>query len=199
MSSEFNVLVKSMAQHLSDEEFAEICIANRDLRFERDSNSNIIIMSPVKDESSELNCEVSAQLHLWNKKNKMGKVFDSRAGFTLSNTAVRSPDATWIELNNYKSAKIAHGEEKGFLKITPDFVIEVKSESDVLETLKAKMEEYLACGVKLAYLINADDKTISIYRPGKSVEHKLFSERVIATEVVVGFELDLSSFVNPSF
>lgn len=197
MNPEYNMVISTKSFNMTDEEFVNFCEEHGDLRIERDSNSNIIIMSPVLDESSALNMIVCAQLFNWNEKNKTGIVFDSSAGFILPNNAMRSPDATWLELNNYKTAKQLQADKKGFLKITPDFVVEVKSESDALQTLISKIDEYIANGVRLAYLINSDNNTVTIYKPGLKPEQKSFSEKIIATDVVAGFELDLSTYENP--
>ena len=89
--------------NLTDEQFYCICQDNRNLRFERNSHGDLIIMPPTGGETGERNSEINFQLRLWNKQYKLGKVFDSSTGFILPNGANRSPDASWISLENWKS------------------------------------------------------------------------------------------------
>ncbi|MEO8148764.1 MAG: Uma2 family endonuclease [Bacteroidia bacterium] len=188
------MIIKTSSFNLTDEEFLAFCLDNKNLRIERDSQSNIIIMSPVKDESSGLNSIVHGQLFIWNMKVKGGLTFESSAGFTLSNNAVRSPDVSWIEKTKFETAKREQKNNKGFLNIVPDFVVEIKSESDSLKELKEKMHEYLDCGVMLGYLIIPEKEKVLIYQSNREVIEKKFSEKIIADNVVTGFELDLSSW-----
>ncbi len=77
---------------LTDEQFYQLCRDNRDLKFERNVTGNLSIMSPTGGETGERNSEINFQLRLWNKRFKLGKVFDSSTGFKLPNGADRSPD-----------------------------------------------------------------------------------------------------------
>ncbi len=83
-------------EEMDDAEFYNLCMQNRDLRFERTPDGNIIVMSPASSISGDLNSEIDYQLRKWNKENKLGKCFDSSAGFTLPDNSVRSPGASFI-------------------------------------------------------------------------------------------------------
>ncbi|HAZ45746.1 MAG TPA: hypothetical protein DCZ55_15145, partial [Cyanobacteria bacterium UBA11371] len=88
---------------LTDEQFFQLCQDNRDLRFERNANGDLIIMSPTGGETSNSNAGLTAQLWVWNQQTKQGKVFDSSGGFKLPNGADRSPDASWIPLERWNA------------------------------------------------------------------------------------------------
>jgi Uma2 family endonuclease len=126
---------------------------------------------------------------IWNRQTKLGKVFDSSGGFTLPSGAVRSPDVTWIEKSKFEgvSAKIA------FPSIVPDFVIELRSMTDNLITLQAKMLEYQASGVRLGWLINPQQQQVEVYRLGQGVEVVQSPNTLDGEAVLPGFILDLSS------
>ena len=153
---------------LTDEQFYQICQDNRDLRFERNRNGDMIIMPPTGGETGERNSEVNFQIKLWNKQSKLGKVFDSSTGFTLPNGADRSPDAAWIRLDRWNNLTLKQRQK--FLPLCPDFVIELRSPSDSLKSLQEKMKEYLENGKKLGWLINRKDRQVEIYRQDKEVE-----------------------------
>ncbi|MGB5593911.1 MAG: Uma2 family endonuclease [Crocosphaera sp.] len=176
--------------NLTDEQFYRICQDNRDLRFERNSHGDLIIMPPTGGETGERNSEINFQLRLWNKQYKLGKVFDSSTGFILPNGANRSPDASWISLEKWQS--LTSEKRQKFLPLSPYFVIELRSPSDSLKSLQEKMIEYIDNGTKLGWLINRQDKQVEIYRQGKELEILNNSQILLGEDVLTNFVLDLA-------
>ena len=128
------ILTDSITQNLTDDDFLEFCLENSLLRIERNSARQIMISSPVSTLSSLHSSEIFGQLYQWNKKNKKGVVFDSSTGFTLPDRSVFSPDASWISLEKWNA--ISAEDKDRFAPICPEFVIEVRSKSDNLDTLR---------------------------------------------------------------
>ncbi|GFE69569.1 hypothetical protein CFPU101_21790 [Chroococcus sp. FPU101] len=114
--------------NMTEDEFFEFCQINRDLRIERTAEGKMIIMPPVYTESGGQNFNLIAQLGIWVKHDGTGKGFDSSTGFTLPNGAVRSPDASWIKKERWEA--IAPEQRKKFAPICPDFVVELRSQSN---------------------------------------------------------------------
>ncbi len=188
---ELNTFVlNANALHFTEDEFFDFCIQNRPLNFERSANKEIILMPPTGTETGRTNISLTTELEIWNRKMKLGYAFDSSTGFTLPNSAVRNPDASLILKERYDS--LPSEDKKKFAHICPDFVIELKSESDSLKYLKSKMIEWIENGCRLGFLIIPEQKKASIYRPGKPIEEKPFTEKLSGEEVLPGFELDLS-------
>jgi Uma2 family endonuclease len=185
-----NVVLKTRSLRMDDDEFFNFCVENRDLRIERNNKGEIIIMSPTGLQSGNRGSELNAQVHNWNKKAKSGLVFDSSTGFTLPNSAVRSPDVAWV--SHERLAVISSEQMKKFAPVCPDFVIELKSETDNLGTLKKKMREWIQNGCRLAWLVDADAQTVYIYREDGS-QRKLqgFDQFLSGEGVLPGLELDL--------
>lgn len=169
--------------------FFDLCQANSQLNLERDRHGNIVVMAPTGSDTGNYNFELSFQLGIWNRKTGAGYVFDSSTGFMLPDGAVRSPDASWIAKERWES--LSHEERSRFAPITPDLVIEVRSESDSLKELQEKMEEYRKNGARLGWLIDRSSKKAYIYRAdGTTVikdEEKL---RLSGEEVMPGLEVD---------
>ncbi len=176
---------------LTDDQFFQLCQDNRDLRFERNSNGDIVIMPPTGGETGNRNSAITYQLYAWNLQNKLGVTFDSSTGFKLPNGADRSPDASWIPLK--KCNNLTPQQRQKFLPLSPDFVIELRSSSDNLKTLQNKMKEYLDNGTKLGWLINPQDKQVEIYRQGKEVEILEHSTTLSGEDVLPDFVLDLEA------
>ncbi len=185
------VLKDRITGSMSDEEFLWFCQENKDLRIERNSNLEIIIMSPVTSLSGFHSMEVARQLANWAIANKSGIAFDASAGFTLPDRSVLSPDASWVSLKKWNSLTL--DEKDRFAPICPEFVIEVRSKSDALEDLMARMKVWIKNGAQLAWLIDPREEVSLIFRADGSEEKVVgFHKKLIGEGPVAGFELDLS-------
>jgi Uma2 family endonuclease len=173
----------------TDDEFVEIVDANKDLRLELSAQGELVIMSPTGGETGNRNFEVYLDLGYWNRKNGLGKAFDSSTGFKLPNGATRSPDVSWIKIERWNA--LTPEQRKKFLPLCPDFVIELLSESDDLEDTQAKMREYIDNGLRLGWLINPKDKQVEIYRPNQATEILQSPKNLLGEDVLPGFILDL--------
>lgn len=178
------------ARKVTPDEFWEFCAKNRKLRAELTKDGDVIIMAPTGFESSEENAELVLQLAIWAKKDGSGKVTESNGAYVLPNGATRAPDAAWIRKE--RLAQFSAEERKKFLPVAPDFVVELRSESDSLSELQEKMEEWIENGVRLAWLIDTKTKQVHIYRPNSSAEVLNDPSKVSADDVLPGFELDVS-------
>ncbi len=177
------------AIELTDERFEQICQSNRDLRFERTSTGELVVMSPAGSDTGRQNLGLSGQLWLWNRQVLLGVSFDSSAGFTLPNGAIRSPDASWIKQERWDALNAS--QKRKFAPICPDFVIELCSPSDRLVEVEAKMQEYLDNGTRLGWLIDPESKSAQIYRQNQTVEVQNAPNSLSGEDILPGFELDL--------
>jgi Uma2 family endonuclease len=181
--------IHSITLRITHEEFEKLCLDNPDLRLELTEEGELSVMAPAGWESSRRNSKLNSRVEVWNEQTDLGEVFDSSGGFTLPNGAVKSPDVTWIERS--KLANVPAG--VAFPEVVPDFVIELRSKTDNLKTLQAKMEEYRANGVRLGWLINPQQQQVEIYRLGQEVEILQSPTSLSGEDVLAGFTLDVSS------
>jgi Uma2 family endonuclease len=177
-------------EQMSDEEFFAFCQDNPELKFERNPDGEIIIMSPTNYLTGKRNNEILFQLTAWNKKEKLGECVDSDTGFLLSNNAMRNPDAAWISAERLRP--FSNKELRSFLKVCPDFIVELKSETDSLSELKKKMDEWMANGCRLGWLIDADDEKVYLYEDKHRRIHETFDIPLSGEPVLPGFEFTLS-------
>ncbi|NDJ20384.1 Uma2 family endonuclease [Nostoc sp. B(2019)] len=175
--------------HLSDEQFYQLCMANRDLNLELSATGEVIIVPPVGGESGTQEADFITDLNYWNRQTKLGKVFSSSTIFKLPNGANRSPDAAWVKLERWEA--LTAEERKKFPPLTPDFVIDLRSETDRLKPLQDKMQEYLENGLRLGWLINPQEQQVEIYRPGQPVEVVAIPALLVGEKVLPGFELQV--------
>ncbi len=175
---------------LTEDEFFEFCQRTQDVRIERNAKGEILIMLPAGGATGNRNIEIAMQLQWWSKRDGTGIAFDSSGGFRLPNQATRSPDASWIPRWRYD--QLTEREQERFLPLCPDFAIELKSPSDSLAALKRKMDEYIANGLQLGWLIDPKRKTVHIYRPPLPVEVLDNPNTLSADPILPGFVLDLT-------
>jgi Uma2 family endonuclease len=179
----------------SDEEFYQFCLDNPELKFERSADGQIHIMPNTGGTTGDRNSEINFQLRGWNKKHRLGQVFDSSTAFRLPDTSVLSPDAAWITNSRWES--LTEKQRKQFPPLCPDFVVELRSESDSHKELKKKMQLWMENGCQLAWLIDPQEQTTLIYRAGQESETVIgFGGHLSGEAVLPGFLLELNQLVG---
>ena len=183
------------AQPMSDEEFSAFCADYPDLNFEMTAEGELIVSAPTHSDTGYSNVQVTTQLNTWALKEGRGYVCDSSTGFVLPNGARRSPDASWTLKSRVQ--QLGARNRKSFWHLCPDFVIEIKSDSDRLTRLQEKMAEYIAQGAQLGWLVNPEKKTVEIHRPDGTIEKRNGIDQLEGEGPVAGFVLDLIDVWNP--
>ena len=175
----------------SDEDFLELCRLNQDLQFEQSANGEIIIMPPTGGITGNRNLRLIGQVYVWIEQSKNGIGFDSSTLFRLPNGAIRSPDVAWISTDRWQ--QLTADEREGIVPLCPDFVIELRSPTDSLKQLQAKMREYIANGAQLGLLIDAKAKQVHVYRPQQAVATLDNPPEVSCEPLLSSFTLNLSA------
>ncbi|HEY9691006.1 MAG TPA: Uma2 family endonuclease [Oculatellaceae cyanobacterium] len=178
---------------VTDEELMQLSSKNPEMRFERNADGTLVTMPPTGAISGNREVKAGAYLLLWVENNDLGEVFSASTGFKLANNAVRSPDVAFVA-----KGRLPEGWDEGedqFLNLAPDFVIEIRSKTDSLETLKAKMQEYIAHGVKLGWLIDRKNQQAYVYRVDGSITQYPATANLSGEDVVPGFSLTLKSLL----
>jgi Uma2 family endonuclease len=144
-------------------------------------------MPPTGINTSGKNFSIGGELYIWNKQRQSGKAFDSNGGFLRCPTV---PFAAWISWERYN--RLSEKDKDGFAPVCPNFVIELRSRTDQLKEAKQKMEEWIANGYRLAWLIDPIEEKAYVYRPDRETGIiPTFDATLSGEEVLVGFELDL--------
>lgn len=169
----------------TEEQFARLCQENPELRLELTAQGELIIMPPVGSEGGRRSGEVFLAVGNWAKKDGTGIAFDASTGFTLPNGAIRSPDASWIRRERWEA--LTRGQRTSFAPISPDFLVEVRPQTDKLPVLFEKMQEYSENGARLGWFIDPLEQRVYIYRPEQPVEVLENPETISGDPVLPGF------------
>ncbi len=178
---------------VTDEELMLMSFQNPELRFERNANGTLETIPPTGGISGNREIKAGAYLLNWVESQDLGEVFGPSTGFRLANTAVRSPDAAFVA-----KGRLPEGwdeQEDKFINLAPDFVIEIRSKNDSLTKLKAKMEEYIANGVQLGWLIDSRSQQALVYRRDGSITQYPATATLSGEDVVPGFMLPLKKLL----
>lgn len=174
---------------ITEREFYEFCLLNKDLRFELTSVGDLIVMPPTGGKTGRRNSKLTRRLTAWAEDDGTGQPFDSSTGFTLPNGAKRSPDFAWV--SNERWDALTEEEQEEFPPLCPDFVVELRSRTDTLASLQGKMKEYIANGARLGWLIDPTRKKVYVYRPKSALEVLDNPKAVSGEPLLRGLKLDL--------
>jgi len=172
---------------LDEAHFIQICRDNPELKLERSARGELLVMAPTGGETGRFNAEILIDLGIWNRHTGLGFCFDSSTGFHLPNGADRSPDLAWVEKSRWLA--LTPEQRERFAPIAPDFAVELRSPSDDLPALQAKLREYLDNGVRLAWLLDRPGRRVEIHRPGQAVEVRQAPVMLSGETVLPGFSL----------
>ncbi|MEH2383768.1 MAG: Uma2 family endonuclease [Nostoc sp.] len=173
---------------ITDEQFFQLCQINELIRFERNADGTLLLMPLVGGLTSNRNANLTAKLGVWNRDESLGIAFGSSVGFILPNGAVRSPDASWLRRDRWDS--LTQEQKEGFPPVCPDFVVELRSDTDCLRRLQNKMQEYRDNGARLGWLIDLENRQVEIYRSGRDIELLQSPASLSGEDILPGFVLN---------
>ena len=171
-----------------DEWFLQFTADNDDLgyQFEIDGNGRLIAMASEGMDGVVRSGNMYFDLRVWTDAGPGGIVLTGNALVRVLRLGRRAPDAGWIAPEQLAELP-PPGQRHHGVPFAPRFVAEIRSRSDSLESQQAKMEEWLASGVALGWLIDPLLRQVHIYRPGVPVEVLDDPETVGGDAVLPGF------------
>ena len=182
---------------MTEEVFTAFCAQNRDMRIELTAEGVLEIMPPTKGDTGAKELDIATDLKIWARADGSGVAFGPTAGFMLPNRAIRAPDASWVLRS--RLAALSDEDKNRFIPLCPDFVIELRSTTDRLSVVQAKMAEYMANGARLGWLIDPINRRVYVYRPNAPVEVLDAPDTLSAEPELAGFALNLTPIWEPAF
>ena len=107
----------------------------------------------------------------------------------------RRPDASVIRLDRWRAHVAERGEEPGEMAIAPDLAVEVISPGDKFQAVAAKLEEYLAAGFPLIWLIAPDVRVAHVYA-GSEVRRLTEGDELALPDLLPAFRCRLGDLLG---
>ena len=136
---------------------------------------------------SRMNSTITRLLNEWAERDGRGVTTDSNGGYSLPDGSMRTQDAAWV--SSAKVERLTEAEQARFAPTCPDFVIQLRPPSDRLRDLKRKMEHWIENGVQVGWLIDPNERSVTVYRAGEGAETLVDPSSVQGSGPVRGFEL----------
>ena len=175
---------------LNDDAYYDFCQENPDIRFERTPKGEIVVVPPAGGESDFRTLDIAAQLKNWTRRKRTGAAFGCSTELILPTRAALSPDAAWVSSGRIEV--LTPEQRPKFLKVIPEFIVEVMSPSDTLRAAQGKVNQWMAGGVDLGWWIDGDHQAVYVYRRGQAKPEKHVGVQRLAGEgPVAGFVLQL--------
>lgn len=182
-------LVLRPSRRFDDDQFRRFCAANELLRIEQTAEGELIIMTPAGNRTGNKEGYIFREIDFWVEHEKKGIALNSNIGVSFPDGNIRMPDAAWLSSEKWNS--LTEEQKDGFLPICPEFIVELRSPSDRVSQIEAKMEFWMEKGVQLAWLIDPLRKLAMIYLPGQEPETRLQPEVLEGEGPVAGFSLKM--------
>ena len=185
-----------LKEKIGEDEYLAVCQLNERLVIERNQEGDWEIQSLNGAIDSLRNAVLTSAVGDWAKKDGTGIGFGAFTGFILPNGAVRAPDLAWIRREKWET--LSDDQKERFAPFSPDFVVEVRAKHECLKELQAKLEEYVANGSLLGWLLDPEEHTAYVYRERAPVEVLKNAEAISGEPLLRGLSLDLTELWNPS-
>jgi Uma2 family endonuclease len=174
----------------SSNELLEFIELNDILEVERECDGSLLLSFGVTLDTNLQEMEVYFQLRLWAERDGRGQALGPTGRYDLPNRATRGPDAAWI--HSERIAGLSEAERRAIPHLVPEFVVEVRSKSNSFRRLQDKMQEYMANGVRLGWLLDGTTRTAYVYRPDAEVQVLEQPTALDGSPELAGFTLDLT-------
>lgn len=179
-------------QPITGEFLAALSAEFENLWFQAGQEGEIVIAGPPGGWVSTMTMLLVAQTIFWQQERNNGLTCTSNFGFHPPGGLPRIPDGSWVSDATLRLfGELGQpGLTTGYSRITPDFVIEVRSRSQSVADQQRKMEDWRDWVVPLGLLVEPESQTVYLYRPDRPVERIERPETVSCEPEMPGLALD---------
>jgi Uma2 family endonuclease len=152
---------------------------------------DLIMMSPASPTQGRYAARLVGALALYLEEHELGEVYTAEPGFELQTEPeqiVRAPDVAFLHQDKIPPPE----QQAGFWPVAPDLVIEIISPSETSQMVQEKVQDYLAAGTRLIWLVYPNTKTVLEYRSLTQIRHLMLDDKLEGGEVLPGFSYPLS-------
>jgi Uma2 family endonuclease len=163
-----------------------------DVDYELD-DGRLVIMAPPGDMHGSAQSKFAAALVVQGELRGLGKA-RTEVGVILRRNPDRlvCPDALFIMTSSLPLRRSS----EGYLETIPELVVEVRSPNDTGPEVQAKVDEYLAAGVRVAWVADPDRRTVTAYRTGQAPQVFGALDSLTIPDVIPGFQTAIVDVVR---
>ena len=177
---------------MTEDELLAFCRQKKGYQIACEPDGTLHVTTPAGASTSRLNVYLNRELDIWAEADGRGVVFDSDVAVRFPDRSMRAPDAAWASKLRYEALDRAAQER--FLPFCPEFIAELRSPSDRISQVEAKMEFWMSRGAQLGWLIDPVRKLAMIYRPNQEPETLPEPEFLHGEGPITGFALKMQRF-----
>lgn len=151
----------------------------------------VVTMPPPGFRHGIVQLNVATLLKACAKQHKLGRItVESGVVTERDEDTVRGPDVAYWSYERLPADQVP----EGYPGAAPDLCVEVKSPSNTEQRTTKKVGEYFACGARMVWVVDPEERTVTIYRkPGDG--RVLWEDATITGEdVLPEFSCPLSEF-----
>ena len=173
--------------------FIAFCEQNDLYEMEVNAEGELLILPMTGYRGNKQELYVSTFIANWELVNG-GSASSQTVRFRLPSGAVLGPDAAWITQERFDA--LPERERETVIEGAPDFVVEIRSRTGNLRPLRNKMDEWMAGGVRLGWLIDAHLRQVHVYRAGQPEPQLLDNpETLDGQDVLPGFSFPVRQYI----
>lgn len=146
----------------------------------------LIQMSPANPKHGKITIRFGGRLADYVYANDLGEVLGGDPGFTLQRgpDTVRAPDIAFIRKDRVPPGGLT---EDGFWDGAPDLAVEIVSPGDSARDIREKIDEYLAAGGRLVWVMYPRTRRVTVHRANGTVSELSADDTLVGEDVVPGF------------
>ena len=162
--------------------------------FEIDQRGRLLALASEGLDGQQRQLNLQIDLQNWLNTGPGGFVLIGNGLVRMPQSGRRAADAGWVAPEQLEDLPPA-GQRPGGLPFAPRFVAEIVSPSNHLAGQQAKMDEWIAYGVSLGWLIDPSARRVHIYRPHADPEVLDDPETINGDPELPGFVFDVRNRV----
>ena len=147
-----------------------------------------LVVSPAGGRHGRTIVQLTIRLGAFVAARGLGEVFDSSTGYRLPGGNLRVPDLSFVATSRLPGGRAP----VGFLYVPPDLAVEVLSPDDRPRLVADKVNEYLAVGVRLVWVIDPETEQATVHRSDGTTLEIHSTAPLDGEHVVPGFTCLLS-------
>jgi Uma2 family endonuclease len=151
-------------------------------------DGEVVKLTPTGAVHGQIETSLSLELGLFVRERNLGWVLGGEVGLYTRRNPDRVRGADVVVLSHRAAPE---GPSKGFLEVAPEVVVEIMSPADTWQAVQEKLEEYLAIGVEQVWIVEPENRSLSVYRSATEIWRYSGDDSVSGEGLLAGFEISL--------